>query len=428
VLVVALALMPLAPGAASAADDGDWWNRQLGTVAANQRGADGAGVKVAVVDTAITTSLPMLEGVDLRVREPSFCVFSITSATPVPADAPRLTSNTSHGSNAVALVAGNGKGFAGGTSVRGVAPKATVSFYAIANSGSNEPFKRDCEGTASLGRAIGQAVADGADIISISIAAEASAGTSVHRAVAWALSQGVVVVAALRNDDPGQDSMARLNGVVAVAAHDSQGRLGSEEVEYGRVTVRAPGVGMLLQGNRDTGDWTATRTGQGTSYATPVVTGVLAAAWSKYPDATGNQMIQALIHAAGNGDGLEYDPRSGYGHVSLQRMLERDPTTYPDVNPLITPEPQFDGDLSAADIRNAPAPAWVEAETPSPSVSDPYPDPDQDQGLVAAPAPDPGPSLRAGVLLVGVLLVGLLVVTGVIVTVVVVVVRSQRRT
>ena len=59
----------------------------------------------------------------------------------------------------------------------------------------------------------------------------------------------------------------------------------------------------------------------------------------KYPKATGNQLIQTLIHNTGAGSHkLVFDTSNklGYGIVSITSMLAVDPTTYPDVNPLVS--------------------------------------------------------------------------------------------
>ncbi|MCL2455155.1 MAG: S8/S53 family peptidase [Micrococcales bacterium] len=388
---MALGLVGVVPGAASAVDGEDWWQRHLGVTAANQAGADGRGRTVAVIDQAITSDtsdLPMFEGVDLRVREPSFCASDGT----IPATSSGLMYATSHGTNTAGLVART-------------APKATILFYAVGDPAANTSRGRVCAGGA-ISRAVVQAVSDGADVISISLAG--GSRWDYQAAVAWALNQGVVIVAGLRNDDSGSDESSRVNGIVAIAAHDAQGRFPGdpgvvgEYVDYKRVTVRAPGIDMLIQG---TDDGMMPRTASGTSLATPVTAGVLAAVWSKYPDATGNQMIQALVQAAGNGYGygLEYDSRAGYGLLSLQRMLQRDPTTYPDVNPLVQPEAQFELDISAADIENAVFPPWMASETPMPSPTS------TDWSSEPAPAPDGGVPGWVWPLIVAVVLVGAVV-------------------
>jgi len=87
------------------------------------------------------------------------------------------------------------------------------------------------------------------------------------------------------------------------------------------------------------GSWDTVVSNGGTSTATPIVAGFIALAWQKYPEATGNQMIQTLIHNTGVGghpDELFWNENSGFGLASATSMLEVDPTRYPDVNPLLT--------------------------------------------------------------------------------------------
>lgn len=58
----------------------------------------------------------------------------------------------------------------------------------------------------------------------------------------------------------------------------------------------------------------------------------------KYPDATGNQMIQSLLHNTGSEDHpLEFDANDGFGYgtASLTRVLAADPLQYPDESSLL---------------------------------------------------------------------------------------------
>jgi hypothetical protein len=59
----------------------------------------------------------------------------------------------------------------------------------------------------------------------------------------------------------------------------------------------------------------------------------LALAKSKYPDATGNQLVQALIHNPSGGT-FAWDRVYGFGIVSVSRLLAQDPTGWPDEYPL----------------------------------------------------------------------------------------------
>jgi subtilisin family serine protease len=128
------------------------------------------------------------------------------------------------------------------------------------------------------------------------------------------------------------------------------------------VDVAAPGVGILNQGTAEEG-WAGQILGNGTSFATPIVAGFLAVTAQKYPDATSNQLIQSLIHNTGVDDHeLTYDSAQlyGYGVVSLTHLLRVDPTTYPDVNPLLEP----DGEPNAEEIAAALAEATPQPTTP----------------------------------------------------------------
>jgi hypothetical protein len=57
----------------------------------------------------------------------------------------------------------------------------------------------------------------------------------------------------------------------------------------------------------------------------------------KFTDATGNQLVQQLIHSTGRSGDADYfgwERPNGFGILSVRNMLERDPTGWPDENPL----------------------------------------------------------------------------------------------
>jgi len=99
--------------------------------------------------------------------------------------------------------------------------------------------------------------------------------------------------------------------------------------------------------------------------ATPIVAGMLALVASKYPDATGNQLLHSLIANTGSEEHeVRHDSVYGYGIPNLTRMLAVDPTGYPDVNPLASDTPAWDGDLTLADI----APTAPSTSSPAPGT------------------------------------------------------------
>lgn len=66
----------------------------------------------------------------------------------------------------------------------------------------------------------------------------------------------------------------------------------------------------------------------GTSYATPIVAGFVAVAMQRWPQATGNQIVQSLIATATTGP-------TGQPLISPKGLDTTDPTQYPDTNPLL---------------------------------------------------------------------------------------------
>jgi hypothetical protein len=83
----------------------------------------------------------------------------------------------------------------------------------------------------------------------------------------------------------------------------------------------------------ESGDWYSAGWVTGTSPATAITAGTLALVKSRYPRATGNQLIQHLVHTAG---GKRYNWHHGYGFgvVNPLTMLASSPTQWPDENPL----------------------------------------------------------------------------------------------
>ncbi|MBU4213094.1 MAG: S8 family serine peptidase [Actinobacteria bacterium] len=364
---------PGAPAVRADPTDGTWWYDTLDGAELAAQGATGAGVDVAVVDAGISPAAPLLAGARLDVYAPATCLDEAGAATSV-AVGSELSDATSHGTNIVGMIAG--AAVPGAPS--GIAPDAQVTFYATA-SDDWTPCVRDADGgDVGFAQAVVRAVDDGARILSLSIG---TLDAPTRAALAWALHQGVVVVAAIGNFDGDDDTLPMVNGLVAVQAEDSDLQpegtgTPAGPVRHDHVTVTAPGIDLRMQGDPFTGSWEGSSTGTGTSFAAPLVAGVLADLAQRYPRATGNQLIQDLVTTASLPDGA--DPGAvGYGQLEPVRMLELDPTTLPDVNPLIADQPRTDGDLSAQEIDGAARPDlppvdWTVvsvAEATSPAVA-----------------------------------------------------------
>lgn len=98
--------------------------------------------------------------------------------------------------------------------------------------------------------------------------------------------------------------------------------------------ITAPGVDVTGIRWVPGSGWQSGQSRTGTSDAAPVVAGALALVKAKYPDATGNQLIQQLIHSTASGR-YAWDRTYGFGLLSMSKMLASDPTGWPDVNPLL---------------------------------------------------------------------------------------------
>jgi hypothetical protein len=283
-------------------------------------------VKITVIDEQINPDLPVFSGTDLTIDKTSYC------------DDPPVTTKVSessvHGSSVAALLIGNGTG-AG--AIKGIVPDASVRFegYGTLSCGGAG------EKTTEFGRALQAAIDSGTDIVSTSVGTSALSKPDLD-VLAEALAKGVIVVAAVPNLSSQSGSLpAAANGVVSVNAIGEDGTLQSHDGVTSivqEVTVLAAGVGIATIGDEETGSWDSSYRAIGSSGATPLVAGMLAAAKQKYPKATSNQLIQSLIHNTTADDHeLIRDEKTGFGYgpASLTHLLAVDPSQYPDTNPLL---------------------------------------------------------------------------------------------
>ncbi|GAB3151657.1 hypothetical protein GCM10027058_18150 [Microbacterium neimengense] len=322
------------PAAAAVDDDGQWWYQAYGVADVHAEGWTGKGVKIAVVDTQINPDLPDFQGADLTVAEGSACLGKDPTSSVASAGA-------QHGSTVTAMLIGNGTGVA---QTKGIVPDASVTFYGVGATADCDPLPEVAESKITpIMWMVKRALDDGADIVSVSMVT-GDGNIPDDRVLAEAVARKVPVVAGNPNDVFKEGAFpAALNSVIGVSAVDSDQKLpiaalGVENAVAG-TTVVAPGVNIATIGDgSDPGSWDVSGRATGTSLATPLVAGILAAAKQKYPDATGNQLIQSLTRNTGAEDHeVQYSDTGGYGYgvASLRHTLSKDPTQYEDVNPLL---------------------------------------------------------------------------------------------
>ena len=265
----------------------------------------GAGVTVAVIDTGVDSSHPqlarrgkVLSGFDLLRDQPGAdfdCV--------------------SHGTAVASIIAGDpvpGVGF------HGVAPDARLLPIRVTDiEGGDSGAAVDPD---TFAQAIRYAADHGASVINLSVVLDTDY-RAVRAAIGYAERKDVVIVAAVGNQhqQDGPDPVpypAAYPGVVGVGATTVDGtRLDASQV--GRyVDVTAPG-GAVLAATRVRGQtiW------DGTSFATPFVSGTVALVRGAYPQLTAAQVIARVLATTDPAPGGASGPVYGRGIVDPYRAV-----------------------------------------------------------------------------------------------------------
>jgi subtilisin family serine protease len=162
----------------------------------------------------------------------------------------------------------------------------------------------------AVARAFGWLVARGVAVINVSLVGPRNA--TLAAVVARALAHGQIIVAAVGNDGPAAPPLypAAYPGVIGVTGVDAKRRVLLEANRGPQVAFAAPGDGMLAA---TLGDRYAEV--RGTSFATPIVAGLLAAICLS-PDAGCRQhAIESLASEAVDLGAHGRDPVYGYGLV-----------------------------------------------------------------------------------------------------------------
>lgn len=336
----------LAPSAAAAsAEDGLWYYDATGLADVHQR-TTGTGVSVALIDGRINPEAADLVGAPLTVHEPSYCSEEIDGPVAAAAD---TSEDARHATSMAALLIGTGTGTGGAPGVRGVAPGAAVTAFADR---VNESCLPAADNSAN---AFEDAVASGADIVVVP-GVIAFAG-SVY---ADAIRAGVIVIGAGGNEGgPVTGVPATSNGAVATGTTAADGSLDAGSPTGEHLGVVAPGSRVRSM------DPTFSFYGvtSGSSNSAVFTAGALALAMSAYPDATSNQILQALVRTT---DGTVHEPtwdaQRGFGTVDVRTLVSVDPSTFPDENPFISDDPDATPtaeDLGAAVAQPEPDPTSV---------------------------------------------------------------------
>ena len=314
-VALAVGALVASPGAAVAADPithqdyVDYYHLD----SARAKGITGKGVIIALIDAPVDTSDPELAGA--TIIDKSRCTIEAS-----------MDSRYHANGMAAVLVSQN----------YGVAPDATLYVYQMsirkdpsAGTCLQNGHKQDTYATL-----INQAIDDGAQIISIS-QDSVDHSENLKWAIARAMSQGVIIVNSAGNNarDDNNSQMGWWSGVVGVSAIGTDGKFTSYSSWGNGVTTAAVG-GPIKARDFDTG---ADATTIGTSNSAALVSGFLALARAKWPNATPNQILQVLVATGLNPD-KKWNKYTGYGAIDPGKMANTDPSQYPDENPLAQKE------------------------------------------------------------------------------------------
>ena len=290
------------------------------------QGYTGEGVIIAVIDGRVDTTIPELQGANIEDMTP--CTVQSDS------------SNDDHATSIAQLL---------GAPDFGIAPGATIYNYAsvpnINDAGSDCALGSRASVLGDHSGLIEEALNDGAHIIVISSNIFSRDRESLRWAVSRAVVEGVPVVVSMGNESTrNQDrSLVLWGGVVGVAALERDGSY-ADYSNYGDgVSIAAVGEIRVRRASENKVD-----SMRGTSYAAPMVAGILALAWSRFgDDVTADQVLQAMA-ATARGSGGQWNERTGYGEIDPVALLSSDPSQYPSVNPF--EEKGGDSMLTSADI------------------------------------------------------------------------------
>ena len=255
-------------------------------------------VKVAVLDTGVDYTHPDLEN---RVDVEDGYNFVDNNFDTM--------DDNGHGTHISGIISAQGNNGIGLVGITGNLDVNILPVKVLDESGYGE--------TINIVKGIIYAVESGADIINLSLGVQAKSEL-IAKAIEYAKSKGVFVVAAAGNDNENSDNFSPAgDGAFTVAAMNYNYRKAYFS-DYGNsIKVAAPGVQILstVPGGYEAWD--------GTSMSAPVVSGIAAMLKAEKPDLSINQIEDILQITATDIMYEGRDQTSGYGLVNAYSAIKK---------------------------------------------------------------------------------------------------------
>jgi subtilisin family serine protease len=215
-----------------------------------------------------------------------------------------------------------------GTHVAGIIGAETDNGIGVAGMGwgvSVMPVRvLDDEGSGgvwSVSEGILYAANNGARVINLSLGGYSGA-PSLQSAISYAQSKGALVIAAAGNDNLSMPFYpAVYDGVVGVAATDGADQKAGFSNYGSYVDIAAPGVDIYSTWLQPA----AYREMSGTSMAAPMVSGLAALVWTRFPSATASQVAAAMQKSAEDLGSVGWDAYFGWGRIQAADALRSAP-------------------------------------------------------------------------------------------------------
>jgi subtilase family protein len=270
----------------------EWWRAAVDT-----EGLDppGPGVPVTIVDSGVDLGHPEFVG------RPDFA--SLNQQVPA-------AYGGRHGTAVASLVGAP----ANGVGIVGIYPQAVLRSWDAATEDEGRVLE-----TGDIVAGIDAATAAGRGVINLSLGGD-ERSTAIEQAVNQAVRRGSLVVAAAGNDGDRGNVLtypASLPHVLTVGATNKQNAVAGFSSKSRYVDLVAPGTDMTVA-------WTPGRTwesGEGTSFATPLVSGAAAWVWTLRPDLDTTQLFEVMRRSSRDigPEGRDFD--SGFGLLDVRAAL-----------------------------------------------------------------------------------------------------------